>query len=319
MVLVLYVGGENYQTDRDDAMRWLWGSKDHMVHRRVRRLGMRIWRIRYPLAYVPARFQWTDVLTMTMAVTLSLAALGLLLIKWGPPQFNTQWWRRVFSYGAMAAGALVGLLYYWRYYLVTGDPARSRGIHASQPVYSEQVDAVAAAIERKRRKHGAPTEQVVLVGNGSGGHLVALYVLRLIFARHNQRGQWPKWLRAVFTSNCVYDVEQYVRHSTLLEEYTRKCIVEPAFGASQTTWRSASPMHHWIRRRPALMPPELKERWFVCADLWGAGQSELALQARQFALDVLQMSAASQQLVVAPQMQSPSDSQYFQLLSSTIN
>ena len=47
MVLVLYVGGENYQTDRDDAMRWLWGSKDHMVHRRVRRLGMRIWRIRY--------------------------------------------------------------------------------------------------------------------------------------------------------------------------------------------------------------------------------------------------------------------------------
>lgn len=332
MVLVLYVGGENYQTDRDDAMSWLWGSKSHMAHRRVRamaasdyhnrrgrsQLPIRIWRIKYPLAHVPTHWRWTALATMGASIMLILASLSLMLIKWAPAHmnFNTDWWRAALSVLSTAAGSAAGLWFYCRYYLVRGDPNRARGVYAAQPIYAEQLDHVAREIDRLRRKHQlTPAEPVVLVGNGSGGHLVALYVLRLVFAHPHQRGQWPKWLRAVITTNCIYDLEQYVRNSTLLEQYARKCIVEPAFGPSATTWRAASPAHHWVARRRALMAPELQLRWFVGADVFGEG--ELAAQARQFALNVLNLDERTH-LELTPQMTAPHQAAYYQLLQEAI-
>lgn len=316
MVLVLYVGGENYQTDRDDAARWLWGSKSHMTHRRVRAMAIRIWRLKYPLAYVPAHWRWTALTTMAASIMLILASLLLILIKWGPPHLNTQWWRAALSVLSTAGGAVAGLVFYYRHYLVQGDPARARGAHASQLIYAEQLDHVGRGIDRLRRKHQlSEAEPVVLVGNGSGGHLLSLYILRLVFARHNQRGQWPKWLRAVITTNCIYDLEQYVHNSTLLEQYTRKCIVEPAFGPSETTWRAASPSHHWVGRRPALMAPELQRRWFVGADVFGEG--ELVAQARHFALNVLNLPDRTH-LELTPQMGAPYQAAYYQLLQEAV-
>lgn len=297
----LYIGGTDYHSDAEQAWQWVTNSKAGLTHRRLRALGLNCRRIKYPLACVPRRARYQVLLTSwatTTAIGVLLIAVAALMLPLGAARVCL----------SMGLAALVGLSAaartYYRHFLVTGLEKRARGEFASKPIWAEQLEV----ITRRIRTELAGTKRpIVLVGCGAGGHLVSLVVLKLIADANNK---WPSWLRAVVTSDCIYDIEGYVDNSQVVADCTLRLIVEPAFGSSKKVWKALSPLRMSAKKR-ALLPPEVKTKWFVCVD-FAAGDIVKRLQARDFA--TMLGGDAARQLVVGHSMGQAYAPQFVQLL-----
>ncbi len=303
----LYVGGTDYHSDAEQAWQWVTNSKAGLTHRRLRALGpgpsINCQRIKYPLACVPRRARHQTLLTIWAATTaigmLIVAAVAIILpFRLGALRIY------LLMLGAMLVGAMAAARTYYQHFLVTGLEKRARGEFASKPIWTEQIEVIGRRITSIV---AAQKQPIVLVGCGAGGHLVSLVVLKLIKEAH---GKWPSWLRAVVTSDCIYDIEGYVNDSQITADYTRRLIVEPAFGSSKKVWKALSPLRMSAKNR-ALLPPEVKTKWFVCID-FAAGDIVKRLQARDFA--TMLGGDPARQTVVGQNMGQAYAPQFVQLL-----
>jgi hypothetical protein len=298
--LYLYVGGVDYHSDADQAWQWCTGSKAQLPHRRLRAMGFDCRRVRYPLAAVPWRARWPLLMAMwAQGAVFAALAVGLFVLCVGravlAPHVTAA---RGLAVVAVIAGAGVctALHTYYRHFLVTGLVQRELATgHASRPVWAEQVAAIRRRLDRALQKSASPQHQrpVVLLGCDAGAHLLALAVLRLL---RDNNYVWPQALRAVITSDCIYDIGDYVAHTRLNADYVRSVVIAPAFGLAPDVWRSCSPLL-LSDKRIALLPRELADRWFACTN-FGAGDVVLRQQARAFIVRLCGSDAVHRQLLV---------------------